>query len=73
MTSLRFWFLSSFVALSTCGAQVFGTIRGTVMDPQRRPIENAGVEVSAASTAFSVRGRSDGRGEFTFTAIPAGS
>lgn len=54
-------------------AQVFGTVRGTVTDPQQRPVAGARIEVQAAASAFTRQTLTGDRGEFTLSALPAGS
>ena len=56
-----------------CLAQAFGTVRGTVTDPQQKPVPGAVVELKAAASAFAKRTLTANNGEFTLAAIPAGS
>jgi outer membrane receptor protein involved in Fe transport len=54
-------------------AQVFGTVRGTVLDPQGSAIIGAEVTLKAYASAFTKMTQTDGSGSFTFTAVPADS
>src|SRR5437016_241248 len=54
-------------------AQVFGTVRGTVIDPQGRGIPGAMVMLKAHASAFRKSTQTDEAGMFTFTTVPADS
>lgn len=56
-----------------CTAQVFGTVRGTVTDPQQKPVPDATVELKATASAFAKSTFTTNNGEFTLAAVPAGS
>jgi len=53
-------------------ADVFGTARGIVHDPQHRPIEGAEIQLSARNLDWKRRAKSDANGEFLIDAVPAG-
>jgi hypothetical protein len=52
-------------------AQIFGTVRGTVLDPQGNNIQAAVVTLKAHDSAFTKTTVTDETGSFTFTAVPA--
>jgi outer membrane cobalamin receptor len=52
-------------------AQIFGTVRGTVVDPQGNIIQAAVVTLKAHDSAFTKTTEADETGSFTFTAVPA--
>ena len=54
-------------------AQTFGTVRGTVVDPQGAAIPSATVMLKSRVSAFSKIGLTDETGSFTFTTVPADS
>src|SRR5260370_2778116 len=68
--------VSSFVFIVLCfgaaQASAFGDVRGTVLDPQRRPIAAAKVSLLSRSSSFSRTTDTDGAGEFSFRAVPVG-
>jgi hypothetical protein len=53
-------------------ANVFGSIRGIVHDPQHRPVQNAMVMLHAAASDWSQTTNTDANGEFQFNAVPLG-
>jgi hypothetical protein len=53
-------------------ANVFGSIRGIVHDPQHRPVQNAMVMLHAAASDWSQTTNTDTNGEFQFNAVPLG-
>jgi outer membrane receptor protein involved in Fe transport len=53
-------------------ANVFGSIRGIVHDPQHRPVQNAMVMLHATSSSWSATTNTDANGEFQFNAVPLG-
>ena len=57
---------------STVSASVFGDVRGTVVDPQQRPIVAAKVTLLSRSSSFSRTTDTDSAGEFSFRAVPVG-
>jgi hypothetical protein len=60
-------------AAFVCHAQIFGTVRGTVLDPQGAVISGASVTLKAHASAFEKTTQTDVSGSFTFTAVPADS
>src|SRR5437879_763523 len=63
------------IAFTAClsQAQIFGTVRGTVLDPQGAVIYGATVTLKARGSAFVKTTETDGSGWFTFTTVPADS
>jgi outer membrane cobalamin receptor len=53
-------------------ADVFGTVRGIVHDPQHRPIEGAEIRLSARTLDWNRTAKTDENGEFLIDAVPAG-
>jgi len=53
-------------------ASVFGDVKGTVLDPQQRPVAAAQVTLSSRSSAFARTVKTDNAGEFSFRAVPIG-
>jgi len=65
--------MKTFVLLLFClsaHAQVLGSIRGVVHDPQHRPLADA--QVSIRNSAFSKTVPSDAAGEFQISGVPVG-
>lgn len=54
-------------------AQIFGTVRGTVVDPQGASIPDAKVTLKAHASAFTKQAETDAAGAFTVSAVPADS
>jgi len=55
-----------------CHAEIFGTVRGIVHDPQHRPIQAAQVILRARFSEWTQRAETNAGGEFTVDAVPAG-
>ena len=53
-------------------ADVFGTVRGIVHDPQHRPVQNAAVTLKAKASDWTRSTTSDANGEFLLNAVPLG-
>jgi hypothetical protein len=53
-------------------ANIFGTVRGIVHDPQHRPVANSQVQLKSANSDWSRETQTNADGEFTFTAVPLG-
>jgi outer membrane cobalamin receptor len=53
-------------------ASVFGDVRGTVADPQQRPVAGATILLSSRSSSFSQTTQTDGVGNFSFRTVPIG-
>jgi hypothetical protein len=64
--------LAVLVTSSSAGANVFGSVRGIVHDPQHRPIQGAMVMLHAKTSDWSQTTNSDANGEFQFQAVPIG-
>src|SRR5689334_5511671 len=75
MSTSQFFFavLLVFFTASSGHAQLFGTVRGTIADPQGAVISGATVTLKAHASAFTKTTRSDDTGNFTFTTVPADS
>jgi TonB dependent receptor/Carboxypeptidase regulatory-like domain/TonB-dependent Receptor Plug Domain len=63
-----------FALLAACPvfANVFGSIRGLVHDPQHRPVQGAMVMLKSLSSDWSQTTNTDANGQFLFTAVPLG-
>jgi outer membrane receptor protein involved in Fe transport len=68
--------LSSFVLIVLCvaavHASVFGDVKGTVLDPQQRPVVGARVSLLSHTSSFTRSTDTDGDGGFSFRAVPIG-
>jgi len=53
-------------------AEIFGTVRGIVHDPQHRPIQDAEVDLKAQRSDWVQHQKTNGDGEFEFSAVPLG-
>jgi outer membrane receptor protein involved in Fe transport len=53
-------------------ASVFGDVKGTVLDPQQRPIPAANVNIVARASAYTRTAVTDNKGEFLFRSVPVG-
>lgn len=73
MYKVKTLFLLLAIALGAVSgqAQSFGTIRGTVIDPQGGIVQGATVTLKAHDSAFEQTTRTDANGAFTFRAVPA--
>jgi len=70
------WVLGALLVLCTSGivsAQIFGTVRGTVIDPQGGAVPGALVTLKSRVSAFARTAETDDTGSFTFAAVPADS
>ena len=63
--------LATAVGATTGYAQIYGTVRGTVLDPQGNVIQAARVTLKAHDSAYTKTTQTNETGLFTFTAIPA--
>src|SRR5579872_1045804 len=73
MRTIRVQLFTILVALSlTASAQVVGSVRGVIHDPQHRPVANAMVMIKARASDWSATANSNADGEFVFTAVPLG-
>ncbi len=57
---------------TACHADIFGTVRGIVHDPQHRPIAGARVTLRAQLSEWQKEAETNGEGEFTMETVPAG-
>src|SRR5258708_1138941 len=53
-------------------AEIFGTVHGIVHDPQHRPIQDADVDLKAQRSDWAQHQKTNGNGEFEFSAVPLG-
>ena len=53
-------------------AEIFGTVHGIVHDPQHRPIQDAAVDLKAQHSDWVQHQKTNGDGEFDFSAVPSG-
>ena len=60
------------VSCAAARATVFATIHGVVHDTQHRPIANAQVTLSAASSPFSLHANTAPNGTFEIPQVPIG-
>lgn len=71
--SLSFFLL---LLLLTCSvpanAEIFGTVKGVVHDPQHRPIQDVAVDLKAQHSDYAQHQRTNADGEFEFSAVPLG-
>lgn len=73
MHTIRVRLFTVIVGLSvTASAQVAGSVRGVIHDPQHRPLANAMVMIKARASDWSATTNSSANGEFAFTAVPLG-
>src|SRR6202165_6052794 len=54
-------------------AEIFGTVHGIVHDPQHRPIQDAMVDLKAQRSDWVQHQKTNGDGEFNFSAVPLGN
>ena len=53
-------------------AEIFGTVHGIVHDPQHRPVPDAIVDLKARRSEWVQHQKTNGDGEFEFSAVPLG-
>jgi hypothetical protein len=53
-------------------AEIFGTVRGIVHDPQHRPVQDALVDLKAQRSDWVQHQKTNDNGEFEFSAVPLG-
>jgi hypothetical protein len=53
-------------------AEIFGSVRGVVHDPQHRPVPGANVDLKAQHSDWTQHQKTDESGEFDFSAVPLG-
>ncbi len=71
ITKPFFFLLSIFLLSQAISAQSLGTINGVVIDPVGAVVPNATLILTGANE-FKREIKSDGKGEYTFTSLPAG-
>jgi TonB dependent receptor/Carboxypeptidase regulatory-like domain/TonB-dependent Receptor Plug Domain len=72
---LRRILVSLALALAAAGmllATAFGAVRGVVHDPQHKPVVDATVKISSATSDWSATVQSDQDGAFSFPSVPLG-
>src|SRR5438270_10496605 len=72
MRSVLKLFLSLLLFGVPAVATIFGTVRGTVHDPQHRPVADATVVLKAKSSDYAQTVQTDAEGQFHFDAVPIG-
>ena len=74
MRLFRFTVFSLVLFLCACAAfgTIFGTVRGVVHDPQHRPVQDAAVDLKAQHSDWVQHQKTNGDGEFDFSAVPLG-
>jgi TonB dependent receptor/Carboxypeptidase regulatory-like domain/TonB-dependent Receptor Plug Domain len=72
----RFKFCSLVLLLLLCAAlahaEIFGTVRGVVHDPQHRPVSGAEVKIKSATSEWNKTAQTDQDGAFSIAAVPIG-
>jgi hypothetical protein len=68
----RFIFASLLLTSCVAFADIFGSIRGVVHDPQHRPVDRAMVMLHSKSSDWVATTDTDAAGQFTFGAVPLG-
>ena len=61
------------LSVTVSHAQVFGTVRVTVRDPQNLTVQNAAVSIKASGSTWSQSATSNTQGEAVFLAVPFGT
>ena len=64
-------FVFAFIAVPA-RAEIFGTVRGIVHDPQHRPIQDVEVDLKAQHSDLVQHQKTNENGEFEFSAVPLG-
>jgi hypothetical protein len=64
---------SCFAVLPAASQVVYGSLIGTVTDPQGAVVPNATVTLSSKDTGYSKEDKSDGGGRYSFINVPPGS
>jgi outer membrane receptor protein involved in Fe transport len=73
MQLVRITLLAAVIALAAvASASIFGSVHGLIHDPHHRPVQDAKVTLSSASSAWSQSAASDSAGEFHFENVPLG-
>ncbi|MGH9680639.1 MAG: carboxypeptidase regulatory-like domain-containing protein, partial [Candidatus Acidiferrales bacterium] len=67
-----FVFCAAYLISTPASAEIFGTVRGVVHDPQHRPIPGAAVDLKAKNSDWVRHLKTDDNGEFEFNPVPIG-
>src|ERR1700716_182054 len=70
--SRLFTFAALLLTVCVAFADIFGSIRGVVHDPQHRPVDRAMVMLHSKSSDWVATTNTDAAGQFTFGAVPLG-
>src|ERR1700716_814444 len=70
--SRLFTFAALLLTVCVAFADIFGSIRGVVHDPQHRPVDRAMVMLHSKSSDWVTTTNTDAAGQFTFGAVPLG-
>jgi len=60
------------IDIAPARAEIFGTVHGIVHDPQHRPVQDATVDLKALRSDWVQHQKTNGNGEFEFSAVPLG-
>jgi hypothetical protein len=60
------------IDIAPARAEIFGTVHGIVHDPQHRPVQDATVDLKAQRSDWVQHQKTNGNGEFEFSAVPLG-
>ena len=74
MRRLRPYLLAFFLLFAPIAvrADIFGSVRGIVHDPQHKPVANAQLTLKSKTSDWSQQTQSNVDGEFTFSTVPIG-
>lgn len=64
--------LVALFGITAAEAQIFGIVRGTVVDPQGLAIPGAGITITAQTSAFEQKTQTNERGQFIMAIVPVG-
>jgi hypothetical protein len=71
-SALLFLFCGWIFASAPAFANIFGTVRGIVHDPQHRPVADASLILKSATSDWSETANTDRDGAFLFATVPLG-
>jgi TonB dependent receptor/Carboxypeptidase regulatory-like domain/TonB-dependent Receptor Plug Domain len=60
------------IDIAPARAEIFGAVHGIVHDPQHRPVQDATVDLKAQRSDWVQHQKTNGNGEFEFSAVPLG-
>ncbi len=69
---MAFAFCAAALIPMSARAEIFGKVHGVVHDPQHRPVQDAAVDLKAAHSDLVQHQKTNGDGEFDFSAVPLG-